>query len=137
MLVGTAQALMTGIQITFSSLVMLAASCAQPKHVSTADSRHKIEFDLTQLDSNGLRGPVDGKVAVSYEFAIPNTDVCRVEVAAIDNTVQFIPGSSGRIRAGENQCLCIGSTHQESFREVLHSLAGLPYIHRIIVCHFE
>jgi len=104
---------------------------------TTHPSERKIELDLAVLDSDGLRGPPDGKVAVSYEFSIPNTDACRAEVKAIDRTVQFMAGSRGRIGAGEGECLCIGSTHQERFREVLHALAELPYIERIIECHFE
>jgi len=100
-------------------------------------SEQKIEFDLTQLDKNGLRGPANGKVSVSYEFAIPNTDKHKAAVKAIDRTVKFMPGSRGRIRAGRNQCLCVGSTHQKNYKQVLRQLASLPYIARIIECHFE
>jgi len=102
-----------------------------------ADSSSKVEFDLSVLDKDGLRGPADGKVAVSYEFSIPDSDVCRAEIRAIDPTVQFMPGSRGRIGAGKNECLCIGSTHQENFREVLRALSEKSYISRIIECHFE
>ncbi len=31
----------------------------------------KVELDLARLDADGLRGPPDGKVSVSYEFCIP------------------------------------------------------------------
>ena len=102
-----------------------------------AQQKHKIMFDLSGLDADGLRGPPDGKVAVSYEFAIPNTQACKDEVKAIDRTVQFMPGSPGRVAAGKDECLCIGATHQEAFREVLESLAARPYIETIIECHFE
>lgn len=97
----------------------------------------KIEIDLDDLDDQGLRGPSDGKVAVSYEFSIPDSEECRARVKAVDSTVQFMPGSSGRIGAGKHQCLCIGSTHQPNFRSVLYALAELPFIERIIVCDFE
>jgi len=103
--------------------------------VSCTTSR--LELDLSRVDSNGLRGPVDGKVAVAYEFSIPDTEECRREVTAIDPTVQFMPGSRGRIGAGQGECLCIGSTHQKAFRSVLANLAALPYVDRIIECHFE
>jgi hypothetical protein len=96
----------------------------------------KIELDLTQLDKNGLRGPVDGKVSVSYEFCIPNTDKCKAEVKAIDPSVRLMPGSRGRIGAGKGECLCIGET-RANYRDVLKRLADLPYIKRIIECHFE
>ena len=97
----------------------------------------KVELNLESLDPSGLRGPVGGKVAVSYEFAIPNTDECKAQVMAIDPTVQFMPGSQGRIQAGKTGCLCIGSTHQPSYRQVLRNLAELPYVQRIVECHFE
>ena len=105
--------------------------------VTDRTHRRKVEFDLAQLDAEGLRGPADGKVAVSYEFCIPNTDECKARVKAIDPTVQFMPGSRGRIGAGKQECLCIGSTHQKNFRQVLQALANLPYVARIIECHFE
>lgn len=100
------------------------------------DPGPKVELDLTKLDKNGLRGPADGKVSVSYEFCIPNTDKCKAAVKAIDPTVQFMPGSRGRIGAGKDECLCIGET-RANYREVLTRLADLPYIKRIIECHFE
>ena len=106
-------------------------------HHPAADPSQKIEFDLQCLDHDGLRGPANGKVAVSYEFAIPDTDECKAQVKAIDPTVQFMPGSPGRIRAPLTACLCIGLTHQPDYRAVLHRLAALPYVERIVECHFE
>jgi hypothetical protein len=94
-------------------------------------------MDLTQLDGDGLRGPPDGKVAMAYEFAVPNIEECKAQVKAIDSTVKLMPGSRGRVGAGKDECLCIGSTHQRNWREVLRRLAELPYVDRIIECHFE
>lgn len=102
-----------------------------------ADPWRKVEVDIQSLDRDGLRGPADGKVAVSYEFVIPNTDACKVEVRTIDATVQFMPGSAGRIQAPKTGCLCIASTHQPAYRDILRKLAELPYVERIIECHFE
>lgn len=89
------------------------------------------------IGPDGLRDPADGKVAVSYEFALPNTEECRDEVRAIDATVKFMPDSHGRIGASSSGCLCIGSTHQPNYRDVLRKLEELPYVDRIIECHFE
>jgi len=96
----------------------------------------KIELDLTKLDAGGLRGPQGGKVSVSYEFCIPNTAKCKAAVKAIDPKVRFMPGSRGRIGAGKDECLCVGETRAD-YRTVLKRLADLPYIKRIIECHFE
>ncbi len=96
----------------------------------------KIELDLDALDANGLAGPPDGKVSMAYEFAIPDTEACRAEVRAIDPSIQ-LSKSRGRIGATEEQCLCIGETHQPNHMEILHRLAELPYVERIIRCWFE
>jgi hypothetical protein len=117
--------------------LLLCASCVATKNPLEHDVWRKVELDLAHLDAQGLRGPPDGKVAVSYEFAIPNTVARKAEVRAIDHTVQFMPGSRGRIGAAKEQCLCIGSTHQTDYATVLRSLAELPYVERIIECHFE
>ena len=123
--------------VALFALLLLCVSCAQTKPPAQPDAWRKVEVDLTQLDAEGLRGPADGKVAVSYEFCIPNTDEGKAQVKAIDPTVQFMPGSRGRIGAGKQECLCVGSTHQKNFRQVLEALARLSYVRRIIECHFE
>ena len=102
-----------------------------------ANAWKKVGIDLSNVDQEGLRGPADGKVAIAYEFCIPDTPEHRAAVQAIDPTVQFMPGSRGRIGASKGQCLCIGSTHQKDYKAVLRSLAKLPYIERIIECYFE
>jgi len=45
--------------------------------------------------------------------------------------------SPGRIRCGTHENLCIGSTHQENFMDVLRELAELPYVNRIDQSFFE
>ena len=119
--------------IILAVLSLLVTSCMTN---SESSSLRKVEIDLSVLDANGLRGPADGKVSIAYEFVIPNTDQCKAEVRSIDPTVQFMAGSQGRIGAGKHQFLCVGET-REGYREILHSLAELPYIERIIQCYFE
>ena len=53
------------------------------------DPRAKIDLDLEALDADGLRGPPDGKVAVDYEFAIPDTPASREAVRQINPGVNF------------------------------------------------
>ena len=119
-------------------MLLIAGGCATREISSAAPrSADKIAFDVGQFDENGLHGPPDGLRALAYEFCIPDTEVCRNEVRAIDPTVQFYPSSPGRIGCGEGQCLCIGSTHQPGFRQVLRDLAALPYVERIQECFFE
>jgi hypothetical protein len=106
------------------------------RYGAAPDPWQKVELDVTAIDESGLRGPPDGKVTVSYEFCIPDTETARREVKAIDPSVQFMPGSRGRIGAGEGECLCVGTTGK-GWREVLAGLAALPSVGRIIECHFE
>ena len=117
--------------------LLLCASCVGTNRAPEDAAGRKIEIDLARLDADGQRGPADGKVAVSYEFCIPDTPECKARVRAIDPTVRFMPGSRGRIGAVAGQCLCIGSTHQKDHARVLRSLAALPWIERIVECYFE
>jgi hypothetical protein len=118
------------------AMLAAAVSCTTAPPEGSADPWRKVELNLADLDRDGLRGPADGKVPLFYEFCIPNTDACKAEVTAIDRTIRLSPGSAGRIGAGPDECLCIGSTRADC-REVLRRLAELPYVKRIIECHFE
>jgi len=97
----------------------------------------KIGFDLDSLDIHGLAGGPDGKVAVSYEFRIPDTLKNRGLVQAIDPGVRITTGPRGRVDAGPGFALCLGSTHQPRHREILLALARLPFVERIVECFFE
>jgi endonuclease/exonuclease/phosphatase family metal-dependent hydrolase len=97
----------------------------------------KIGFDLDGLDVDGLAGPADGKVSISYEFRIPDTPENRAAVKAIDPEIGITAGSPGRVNAGPGFALCTGSTHRPGHREILLALARLPFVERIIPCVFE
>jgi hypothetical protein len=91
----------------------------------------KIHFDLSEFNDDGLHGPPDGLRAAMYEFCIPARADLAAEVASIDPTVQSYASSPGRIGCGSDEYLCIGSTGQPGFREVLANLAQLEYVSRI------
>ncbi len=96
-----------------------------------------IAFDLNRLDAAGLQGPPDGRRALDYEFCIPRGQGPREQVAAIDPSARFQPGSRGRIGCGSDQVLVLGNTHQPDHRQILQRLAGLPYVVRIAEALFE
>ncbi len=96
-----------------------------------------IGFDLNRLNASGLQGPPAGLRALDYEFCIPDGPEYRAAVAAIDPSARFHPGSRGRIGCTSGQILVLGNTHQDRFREILHALAGLPYVARIDEAMFE
>ena len=97
----------------------------------------KCSFDFSTLDEKGLLGPPGAKWALSYEFCIPNEMKNKTEVERIDPTVRFFSESPGRIGCGSQEMLCIGSTHQEDFINVLRNLVALPYVKRIEQSYFE
>ncbi len=97
----------------------------------------KLDFDLADLDANGLIGPADGKVAVSYELCVPKDQKLVDEVRSIDPSIAIHADSHGRIGCSSVEVLCVGSTRQRGAREVLEKLCGLPYVRRIERTWFE
>jgi hypothetical protein len=97
----------------------------------------KLGFDADLLDERGLTGSADGVVALSYEFCIPRDQELVDRVRAIDPSVAMHANSSGRVGCGPQEVLCIGSTHQKGFREVLAALCELDFVNRIERCDFE
>lgn len=97
----------------------------------------KIKFRLDDIRPDALRGPRDGLISVSYEFCVPANARAYEEVKQIDPSVRIQPGSRGRIGCGKGQTLCIGTTHQPHWREVLKRLSSLSYIAEIRECVFE
>jgi hypothetical protein len=53
---------------------LLSLNCSSSKGTTqpTKEDLQKIKFNLNQLDEEGLQGPEGGKVALNYEFCIPN-----------------------------------------------------------------
>jgi len=97
----------------------------------------KLTFDLGRLDAYGMIGTGKSKRALAYEFCIPDTTPCKDEVLSINPTLRIIPGSPGRIGCRNNEYLCVGSTFQPDFKNILHRLADLAYIQRIDESFFE
>lgn len=122
---------------SFSFLLLLTClflNCANQK---VLHPNPKIGFDINALDKEGLAGPPDGKVAVSYEFCIPALSRFVNEIVRIDPSIKVHKKSKGRVACGKQQWLCIGSTHQELYRQKLQRLAELEYIKRIERTVFE
>lgn len=119
--------------------VVPGASCTNdPQDIDSVNGyMHKITFDISTLDEDGLYGPSGGKRALSYEFCILNTVVNKAEVKRLDPTVAFFTKSPGRIGCGTHESLCLGSTHQQDFAIILRRLAELPYVQRIDQSFFE
>lgn len=97
----------------------------------------KLRFAVDGIRADGLAGPVDGLVAIDYEFCVPAEPAILAEVRRLDPTVQISLVSRGRIGRRDGQALCMGHTHQPHWRQVLVNLAALPYVAEIRRCYFE
>ncbi len=119
------------------SFMATVSSGPAPAGDAAGSCAGKLDFDLDELDENGLIGPPDGKAAVSYELCVPKDQKLVDEVRSIDPSIAIHADSRGRIGCSPMEVLCLGSTHQRSFREILERLCGLPYVRRIERTWFE
>ena len=119
------------------SFVATVATGPEQGRPAAGSCSGKLDFDLAELDNNGLIGPPDGKVAVSYELCVPKDQKLVDEVRSIDPSIAIHADSRGRIGCSPMEVLCLGSTHQRSSREILERLCGLPYVRRIERTWFE
>ncbi len=125
-------------RLIISALVMLTAPTACfSQQAEQAHDAGKIKFRLDDIRADGLRGPADGLVAVSYEFCVPADAASIAEVKRLDPSVQISPGARGRVGCKVDQALCIGNTHQKGWRGVLEKLAALAYVKEIRECFFD
>jgi len=120
-------------------IAALMSGCHIAPERSMADPHEaaKIKFPLDNIHADGLRGPPDGLVAVSYEFCVPANDQAYQEVQRIDKSTSINSRSPGRIACTANQSLAIGNTYQKHWRAVLKELSSLAYITEIRECFFE
>jgi hypothetical protein len=120
------------------TLVVLIAqwSCSNKSQADDPDVWKKVHLNFKDIDNDGLTGPKNGKVSVSYEFCIPKEERVWKKVKKIDATAEK-SGSKGRIGCSDAQWLVIGNTHQERYKKVLYDLASLPQVERIEQAFFE
>ena len=123
----------TAAVLLFFCLLYLI-SCANQKILHPSP---KIGFDINALDKEGLIGPPDGKVAVSYEICIPAQNDYVNQVRKIDPSLKIHKKSKGRVACSKAEWLCIGNSHQEFARMKIQRLAELPFVKRIERTYFE
>jgi hypothetical protein len=120
------------VRVLFLGLVCGCASAAD----SDLRAVGKIRFDLSALDAVGLYGPADGLRALDYEFCIPDRAQAVATVRGIDASLR-VHRSPGRIGCADDELLCIGTTLQPGYRDVLAALSRLSYVTRIERAFFE
>ena len=136
MLTITLRLMLAGIVMRFMPMAGYSDSGGE-KAAQPADLG-KIKFRLDNIRADGLRGPADGLVAVSYELCVPADAAVYAEVKGIDPSVQITPGGRGRVGCqAVGQALCVGNTHQAGWRGILEKLAARGYVKEIRECFFE
>jgi hypothetical protein len=99
--------------------------------------QRKIAFDMSQIRPDGITGPPDGLVSVSYEFCIPGDDELLDRVLAIDPTIKYAREAPGRIGCDKTQYLCMGDTHNPHWKDILRQIAELDFVTRIERTYWE
>ncbi len=121
---------------TLSLLFLLA--CNTPKgSEATPETMAKIKFDLNEIDERGLIGPVSGKVAVDYEFCIPRSEEYAVRLRKVNPEIKISDKSRGRIGCTRAEQLCIGTTSQENWKNILIETAKLDFVKSIERTFYE
>ena len=113
---------------------LIGLSCIQCQQKMQDLSNAKIQFDTTNIDTNGLR---NGEVAVDYEFCIPARDEILQQVLKIDPQVRAMKSSKGRIGCTQQQWLCINSTYGKGWKKKLSAIAALETVERIVETFYE
>jgi len=96
----------------------------------------KIKFDLTDIDNRGLIGELDNKVALDFEFCIPNKPEIIKEVLAINASLKT-QKSKGRSNCNEQSILVIGNTYNKDFKKLLCKISQLEYVKEINQTYWE
>jgi len=129
--------------MNFLKRLIIAVSCLSVFDACViADSNlttntDKIEFDITQLNQQGLYGPADGLRSLSYEFCIPADEYFVSTILNIDPEIKIYRQSPGRIACTQDEYLCMGDTYNKPYQENFNELANLSFIKRIIQSVFE
>ena len=63
---------------------------APPPASREAQAMKKINLDLSEIDSNGMIGPADGKRFVAYEFCIPRDEAKKSKWPASIHRFSFL-----------------------------------------------
>ena len=98
------------------------------QEVKVMGNTEKFDFDINALDSDGLIGPPDGKVAVDYQFCIPKGEEFEKQILAIDPDLRI--SANSRFCSGD-QSVAFGTTHKPGNQEILRGLSELDFVKKI------
>lgn len=122
-----------------SLVLFLIMSTSVSLEESDGRNMHKVKFDMSTINDEGLIGPPNGLRSFSYEFCIPSSDDALTQVWSIDSSIQHYQSSHGRIKCPVDMHLCIAETFNENrptlsnnniptWKDVLKRLSDLEFI---------
>jgi hypothetical protein len=115
----------------FVPLLIVAYACQRKAPLEDPAAWNKIKIDFKRLDKEGLAGPEGGKVALHYEYCIPQNEKYWKRIQMIDRSATRPGAGQGRVGCTSGQWLIFGTTHQKNYQRVLFELASLPCVTRI------
>ncbi len=122
-------------------LVVMLLSCGSTKKGTTDNinencNTDKIKFKLTIFNKQGLVGEDDGKVALDYEFCVPNQVAYLTKIREIDSSIKPLNGK-GRTKCAENHIVMIGNSYNKDIKKILCNLSQLEYVTEINQVYWE
>lgn len=116
-------------------LLNIVFSCTSSKNKSVSENIEncnldKIKFKLSIFDKNGLTSDENNKVALDYEFCVPNTPEILTKISEIDSSIKPIKGK-GRTKCTDNAILLTGNSYNKDIKKILCNLSQLEYITEI------
>ena len=122
-------------------LLNIVFSCTSSKNKSVSENVEncnldKIKFKLSIFDKNGLTGDENNKVALDYEFCVPNQVEYLTKIREIDSSIKPLNGK-GRTKCAENHIVMIGNSYNKDIKKILCNLSQLEYITEINQVYWE
>lgn len=120
-------------------LVLLSCNSSKNKIANTVPENcnlDKIKFKLSIFDKNGLTGDENNKVALDYEFCVPNTPEILNTIKEIDSSIKPTKGK-GRTKCTDNAILLTGNSYNKDIKKILCNLSQLEYITEINQIYWE
>lgn len=125
----------------FITVGLLSFSCNSAKNegINTIQENcntNKIKFKLAIFDKNGLTGDENNKVALDYEFCVPNKPEILKTINEIDSSIKPIKGK-GRTKCNNDAILLIGNSYNKDIKKILCNLSQLECITEIKQVYWE
>lgn len=91
----------------------------------------KIDFNVHDLNEDGLMGTSGSFVSVSYQFCFIKGEDNIAAIRALDPSLNIIDTPPGGAKCRSEESLAMGNTQQVNHKQILLSLSNLNFVNRI------